>query len=49
VLFAYPAWAQDFEPGSKIDDFTIQDLTGKPQTLPHHEEVGERIERMFGS
>jgi hypothetical protein len=33
VLFAYPALAQDFEPGSKIDDFTTQDLSGKPQNF----------------
>jgi peroxiredoxin len=35
VLFAGAALAQDFKLGSKIDDFTIQDLAGKPQTFSH--------------
>src|SRR5580658_7020140 len=33
LLVAYAALAQDFKLGSKIDDFTIQDLFGKPQTF----------------
>jgi len=33
LLFAYTAFAQDFRLGSKIGDFTIHDLSGKPQTF----------------
>jgi hypothetical protein len=33
LLVAYAALAQDFKLGSKIDDFAIQDLSGRPQTF----------------